>query len=119
MAEAKGSVQFTLKELAEIDDGRIAVCFEQAARRIAADLDDRPGLKKARTMTIQLTYVPIFDPETSLCDGVKMTCRVKDSIPIRESRAYDLGLRKGGILTYHPETPDNHEQEALFPRDSQ
>lgn len=117
MLEARGLVQVTFEELGKIDDGRLAVAIEQALRRVAADMDDRPGLKKPRTVTLKLNFVPVFDTNTSTCDGVKMSFKVNDSIPVRESKMYDIGLRKGNLLTYQPMALDNHMQETMFSRD--
>lgn len=117
MAEARGLVQVSFEELAKIDDGRLALALDQALRRVALDMDDRPGLKKPRTVTLQLTFIPVFDANTSTCDGVKMTAKIKDSIPVRESKAYDFGLRKGNLMTYQPMALDNHAQETFFSPD--
>ncbi len=117
MAEARGLVQVSFEELGKIDDGRLAIAMEQALRRVAADIDDRPGLKKPRTVVLKLAFVPVFDLNTSTCDGVKMTFKVNESVPVRESKMYDLGLRKGNLLTYQPLALDNHSQETMFSRD--
>lgn len=117
MAEARGLIQVSFEELGKIDDGRLAVAIEQALRRVAADIEDRPGLKKPRTLSLNLSFVPVFDLNTSTCDGVKMTFKVKESVPVRESKMYDLGIRKGNLLTYQPLALDNHAQETMFGRD--
>ena len=53
--------QLTLATLAEIDGGRLAIAFEQALRRCAIDCDDRPGEKKARTVSMQISVEPRLD----------------------------------------------------------
>lgn len=118
MPEARGLVQVSFEELGKIDDGRLAVAVEQALRRVTADIEDRPGLKKPRTLNLSLSFIPVFDTNTSTCDGVKMSFKVKESVPVRESKAYDLGVRKGNLLTYQPLSLDNHTQETIFSRDA-
>ena len=104
--------KFDLAALAKIDGGRVAIAFEQALKRCAADCDDRPGEKKARTVTLSLAVEPRIDQD-GMCEDVNITATVADSVPKRKSKAYNMSLRKGGNLAYHPESPDNHAQEVF------
>jgi hypothetical protein len=47
------------------------------------------------------------------CDGVSAKVQIKQSLPTRKTRAYDLGLRNNGVLTFQPEALDNHEQNTF------
>lgn len=107
--------KITLEELAHIDDGRIGVAFAQALSRLAADMNDRPGDDRPRKLNLQIEMQPTCD-ETGCCDSVQMQAQIKDSIPTRRSRKYDLGLRthsQGGQLVYSPGSYENHRQPAL------
>ena len=107
--------KISLEEIAEIDEGRIGVAFAQALSRLAADLNDRPGDDRPRKLNLQVEMTPTCD-ETGVCDSVQMQVQIKDSIPTRRSRKYDLGLRStrdGGQLVYSPGSYDNHRQGTM------
>lgn len=110
--------KFDLKSLAEMDDGRIAVAFEQAMRRAAIDCEDRPADDRPRKLCLELEFKPVLDP-AGYCESVVCQAQIKDTLPSRKSRKYDLGLRKGGMFVYQPMALDNHSQEPLdFESDS-
>lgn len=104
--------KFDLAALADIDGGRIALAFEQALRRCAQDCDDRPGEKKPRTLTLQLSVKPVIDQD-GMCEDCDVVVTVADNVPKRKSKSYNCSLRKGGHLAYHPDSLDDHEQETF------
>lgn len=104
--------QFTLADLHELDGGRVATAFDLAVKRIALDCDDRPGELRPRTVNLQIEMIPSVDDRNE-CDGVKVKMQVKDSVPTRKSKKYDFGLRKNGVLTFNPDSPDNIDQETF------
>ncbi len=104
--------QLTLKGLANIDDERISIAFNQAVQRCALDCDDRPADDRERIVTLTIKFKPAID-DAGVCDSVKSQVFIKDSIPVRKSRVLDLNLRKGGILAYRPGSPGNHAQGTL------
>ena len=104
--------ELTLASMAEIDGGRLAIAFAQALRRCAIDCDDRPGEKKPRMVTIQVSTVPILD-EDGLCEDCDVKVTIADSVPKRRSKAYNCSLRKGGHLLFHPDSLDEHEQHTM------
>ena len=112
MPETHGLRQFGLRELVEFDDGRIAVAFDQAIARIAQDIDVRPGDDRPRKLTLEIAFGPEVDG-SGLCDSVKMQLQVKDALPTRRSKVYDLGLRKGGLMIFQPLSLHDHNQQGL------
>lgn len=114
--EVQGLKQFSIEELAKVDDGRIAEAFNQALRRVAMDVDDRPGDDRPRKLNLEIAIVPVCD-ESGLCDSVKLQMQIKESLPTRKSRVYDMGLRKGGLMVYQPMSPENHHQQPLIDED--
>lgn len=104
--------KFDLAKLAEIDGGRIAIAFEQALKRVAMDCDDRPGEKKARTITLQLSISPKLDVD-GLADECDVQATVSDSVPKRKSKVYNMSMRKGGHLLFQPDSVDDHTQETM------
>lgn len=104
--------ELTLATLAEIDGGRLAIAFAQALKRCAEDCDDRPGEKKARNVSLNVSVTPILD-EDGMCDDCDVQVNIADSVPKRKSKAYNCSLRKGGHLMFHPDSLDNHEQHTI------
>ena len=104
--------ELTLATLAEIDGGRLAIAFAQALKRCAQDCDDRPGEKKARTVTICLAVEPRMDQD-GMCEDCDVQVTIADSVPKRKSKEYNCSLRKGGHLMYQPDSLDDHEQETF------
>lgn len=104
--------KFDLANLATIDGGRIAIAFEQALKRVAMDCDDRPGEKKDRTITLQLAVAPKLDVD-GLAEECDVQITVSDSVPKRKSKVYNMSMRKGGHLLFHPDSVDNHAQETM------
>lgn len=108
--------EVTLEALAKIDGGRVALAFQQALQRCVQDCDDRPGEKKARTVTIIANVVPVLDQD-GMCEDCKLSFQIADNVPKRKTKEYHCAMRKGGKLSYHPDSLDNHEQET-FPFDA-
>jgi len=105
-------LKFDLGNLATIDGGRIAIAFEQALKRVAIDCDDRPGEKKVRTINLQLAIAPKLDAD-GLADECDVQITVSDNVPKRKSKVYNMSMRKGGHLMFHPESVDDHSQEVI------
>ena len=104
--------KFDLASLAKIDGGRIAIAFEQALRRVAQDCDDRPGEKKERTITLTLLVKPRMDVD-GMCEDCDVQANVTDNVPKRNSKIYNMSLRKGGHLLFADDSLDDHRQETM------
>jgi hypothetical protein len=81
--------ELKLEELMHVDGGRIAVAFNQALARLAADCEDRPGDNKPRVVTLQCALVPMVDARGQYEDA-KAQFQISDSIPKRKSKVIDL-----------------------------
>jgi len=112
MSDTYGLQQLSLETLATIDGGRVNLAMNQALRRIAQDLDDRPGESRTRKATLEVIAKPVCG-EDGLIDGAKIQIQVKDDVPTRKSKVYDVGVRKGGMMVYQEMVPDDHRQNAL------
>lgn len=102
--------KFTLATIAEMDGGRIKTAFEQALKRIEADCKDRPGVKAARKLELVLTMTPIADDGE--LDSVDVTFRIKDAVPKRESKSYNMQAVAGGLL-FNDASPEDVRQMSL------
>lgn len=102
--------KFSLATIADMDGGRIRAAFEQALRRIEADLKDRPGVKGARKLELVLDLKPVG--EEGELDSVNVTFRIKDNVPKRESKAYNMQAVPGGLL-FNDASPEDVRQKTL------
>jgi hypothetical protein len=109
--------QFLFKDLAEFDGGVIAAAVDAAMKRAVADCDDRPALKAGREVTLKLKFSPRMDAY-GMAEEALFEFSMGEKLPGRSSKAYSMGLRKGGVLTFNPDALDNHNQET-FPFDNQ
>lgn len=114
MTDMQELKELDLTAMASIDGGRIALAFQQALDRVLADLDDRPGEKKAREIILRVAFVPVMDG--TVCDSAKIQCVVHDTVPKRSSKIYDMSLRKraGKVkLLFRPGSLDDADQHAI------
>lgn len=56
-------VEFSFRDLADIDGNKLEVAFNQALKRCADDCHDRPGVDKPRKITMDCELVPVLDPD--------------------------------------------------------
>ena len=108
-----------LGTLLELDGGRIAEAFRQALRRCEHDLQDRPAVKAARTVTLKLTLSPIAG-EAGQLESVDCDFVVEDKQPRRKSRTYALRADKDGALfasVYAPEHPGQRTIDDAMPQE--
>ncbi len=102
--------KFTLATLADMDGGRIRAAFEQALKRIEADCKDRPAVKTGRRLELVLTMTPIAD--YGELDSVDVTFKIRESVPKRESKAYNMQAVAGGLL-FNDASPEDVRQKSL------
>lgn len=102
--------KFNLATIADMDGGRIRAAFEQALARLEADLKDRPAVKTARKLELILDLTPVSDGGE--LDSVNVKFRVKDNVPKRESKAYNMQAVAGGLL-FNDASPEDVKQKTL------
>lgn len=102
--------KFDLATLADMDGGRIRVAFEAALRRLEADCRDRPGVKSARKLALLVQLEPVADD--GQLDSVNVTFRITDTVPKRESKAYNMAAVPGGLL-FNDSSPEDVHQMSL------
>jgi len=102
--------KFTLATVSDMDGGRIRTAFEQALKRCEDDLKDRPGVKAARKVELHLALAPVADGGE--LDSVNVTFRIKDNVPKRESKAYNMQSVPGGLL-FNDASPEDVRQKTL------
>ena len=102
-----------IEDLADFDDGRVAVAFKRLLERIAYDLDDRPALAKERTVTLKVRFTPVPN-ETGGLGDVKMEVECGASVPSMRTREI-TGRRKEGepSFRFNDLSPDNPAQRTI------
>lgn len=105
-------VRLDLASLKQLGDGRVAIAFDQAMRRVALDCQDRPGEKRPRKVLLEVQVIPELD-DNGECDEVKCEFVVKDAIPTRRSKKYSLGLHRNGQFSFRDGSPENVDQTTL------
>ncbi|MHC4715896.1 MAG: hypothetical protein ACYS5V_02925, partial [Planctomycetota bacterium] len=103
-------IEFTFDRLEDIGGGRVAEALRQALARAVFDCKDRPAEKNPRKVILQAELVPLVD-EDGQADSVDLTFQVKDTVPTRKSKTYNMGLR-GDHLSYSTESPDHFAQKT-------
>lgn len=105
-------LQLSLATLGELDYGKAAEAFQVCLRRAVTDISDRPGDPTARTITLQFTLTPVCEPSGD-CSEVEMEIDCKTKTPAYRTKKLSLGIRRGGILAFRPDSPDNVNQNTF------
>lgn len=104
--------QFRFEKLATIDGGRIREAWEQAMKRARDDVHDRPGVKKPRKVILVTTLTPDDSADGVVGDTVDVQFEIDDSLPKRQSQAYNMKHGRGGLL-FNEVSPDDIRQGTL------
>jgi hypothetical protein len=81
----------------------------------AADCVDRPALKKARKVTLTMSFVPIMQPNGD-ASTVRRASVVKGNVPDQVSQEHILAVRRNGFA-FNPDSPNNPNQLTLIDED--
>jgi len=102
--------------IVHLDRGLPAAALDRAIRQAVRDCLDRPGDKRARKVTLQLTIAPICQTDENVltCEGATGAAQIRVKLPDYESQALDFGVRQGGQLVFSEYSPKNHRQGSLF-----
>jgi hypothetical protein len=107
-----------LSSLATFDDGMLAAAFNDAVRKVVADLDDRPNDDRAREVAIKITFKPI--PRHGELDLAKVSAVVTSKMPAQEGRSCTLSPKKLGKdlgLLFSTNGPDVRQSQFEFEGD--
>jgi len=97
----------------QLDGGRISEAFMAELRRVGADMDDRPGDDKERTVVLTLKLKPVID-DGGDCESVNGSFHVASTVPKRRSKNYNFGIRnRGAQLVFNDMSEDNVQQRTI------
>lgn len=102
----------SLESLKDIDQGKIAVALEHELSKIGRDLNDRPGDKSIRTLSMQVAFVPVMD-DSGVCYQANVEFTVQSKLPPKRSRPYQMEVRPSGAMLFNPETPEDVNQTTI------
>lgn len=103
--------KMSLKALATIDAGRVAVAFDQALRRAEEDCRDRPAVGGARKVSVVAILEPQSDARGDL-DSVGVRIEIQDNLPKRQSTTYNCKATLGGLF-FNEMSPEDVDQTTL------
>jgi len=102
---------FTYDSIGKMDDGRIRTALEMALQRCIDDCRDRPGLKTARKLTLQLSLVPVMDDQNGL-DSVDMGFVIHETAPKRKTKTFNMRAASEKLL-FNEVSPDDARQRTI------
>lgn len=105
------AMRLDLEALLTIDEGRVRETFQQALHRLETDCRDRPGLKDARKLRLNVELRPIPDDSGDLGE-VDVKFFIEESLPKRKTRAYTMRAERDGLF-YQPYSPHDPNQTSL------
>jgi hypothetical protein len=102
----------SLDSLKNLDHGRVGLAFSEEVRRVVEDINDRPALNKARTITLTLEVTPETDDSGDINAAV-VQWHLKHTIPPRKTMPYSMLPTKNGQLFFQPDSPEDPRQEGI------
>lgn len=107
---------FNIDSLKGISGGRVVEALEQAIHRCGKDVVDRPGVKGARVVMLQVSVAPVaqadlHDPNSNAIASIQ--CTIRESVPDRKSEPFNVEVRGNGALIFNPASPNNVRQGTL------
>ena len=105
-------VPLDLNHAMELGDGELNALFKQQMKRLAQDIDDRPGDPSKRKLTLTFELQPIVGTKTGQADNCHLTVKCVSSVPDYRTPQYDLVVTTNGFL-FNTEDSSNADQHAL------
>ena len=104
--------EFSIRNIGDIDGGRIAAMIDESMRKCAADVCDGPADDRARKTTIEISQVPVVDRNSAAVRS-EIEVVVKTSLPSIRSSKIDMSANGAGVLRFNAASPDNVRQGTL------
>lgn len=110
-------LQFNIKNLAELDNGKPNGAINHAITQIVHDVKQRANDKAKRKVNIQIEARPILDPDSGVLDSVGIVIQVKTTVPVRKTTEYPMLAQRDDTLLFSPNSPLDPRQGSLFKRE--
>lgn len=108
--------QLNARTIADLNDGTVGEMINEIIRQALEDCDDRPALKTARKLTIELSFKPVLDESSRALHGVEITPKITSKVPSHEARGEYLrtnARQLGGRTHIEAQLPDAY-QDGMF-----
>lgn len=107
--------QFSLDTLATLDGGAIKEAFEKEIKTASEDCEDRPYLKRARTVAISVILTPNLRKDGN-CDGFSIDVDMgRAKLPKMQASTTPAKRGPGGIFINDFNPDDVEGQRKMFP----
>lgn len=106
-----------IADLRRVGRGLLDELFVEELKKILDDVIHRPGVEKARKITIELFVRPIVSQSGTL-ETVGVSFAINGGLPKNQSDEYHM-LCGGGQLTFNDMSPDNVHQMTIDERNAQ
>lgn len=107
--------ELCLKNLSNLDFGKIDVALQKQLERCTEDCLDRPGDDRPRTVLLRIDLTP-EKTATNDPDHVNMEMQITSKLPTHRSKLFQLKPQKRGsgtVLLFDDESPDDFEQGSF------
>lgn len=102
-----------IQTLAKLDGGKLVLAANHAIRQAIADVQDRPGDKSARKVTLDLVFRPELDKDAAILDTVRVQGRVNVVIPKRQTVEYPMLPMNNGTVIFQEHSPMEPRQPSF------
>jgi hypothetical protein len=106
-------VKLGFESLADLDEGMVNKLLGWHLQHVARDLQSRPWEKKARTVTLSLSFEPVCSAQGELTKA-RLTVDAKHKLPIHKTETYEVAVQQAGFAV-NQDFPSELEQAPLFP----
>lgn len=106
-------VELSLENMSQLHGGKMSAQFKMLMKRVIADLTDRPTIKKARKIEMEISITPA-DINDLDCDHVDVEFHLSTKIPGFSSRPYTMKTHKNDVLSFHPDFIDEPDRDGLY-----
>lgn len=103
---------FELKNLHELEGGKVNAAFNKHIARASADCKDRPLDGKPRVVTLQFELTPDPDQHGN-CDKINLKVQAASKVPSHKTKPISLGLKHSGAMFFNVDSEDDVDQGSL------
>ena len=101
----------SVADVGKMDRGVVDVLFSRALAVVQADVEDRPAVKKARKITLEVAFTPVCSTQGTL-ETVQVETEVKTTTPVNRTRMVSMVLDDDG-LKYNEVSPSDVRQGTI------
>lgn len=104
--------QFSVAELGEFNDGKVAIAGDRLIRAAVKDCMDRPGETSARTVDMSITFTPVIGQE-GMAESVSIGVKLGGKIPKYHTAPVNASPSTNGQLHFNDMSPDDASQMTI------